>query len=1100
MREFDVLLLCETRTDFVPDSLLPDHSIAFCPASRAGQAGEGMAVAVRKSHAYHIQDWASDDTSLWVRLAFPSGARPIVVGTCYVPPAGSHNLQHDDCNSRFAKLAAHLVAAQAEGHVLLAGDFNARVGSLGTPACALQQEQADNMRNQHGRCLLNLCSSTSTLLCTGRAPGDEAAPLSFTAHGGGGGSRIDHILVSPSLMEYMQLCKVNSLRLESDHYPIECELHMPAVSQPVPPCSGAPLSRRHWDPDARNAYCHALQTPKCAAELHAAQQSAQDHDVPAAFSHLLDAIGLAANDAGMPSRHGSHRVVGSPSTPFFDSECRESKRRVRSAQDSTTKKVLEREYHSLVRSKRRAYRLGRLRALLVQQHTQPRHFWKLLRSAQTPIPVSLQPVQTWDHFLENLAGCSQGHISDIPLAAYPQQPLQPAACLNAAISVEEVGIALVGLHNGRAKGMQGLPSELLRYAQLESTPGGPPPVNILAPILAKVLNAAFQGGIVPSAVNGSLITPVFKKGDPLCTGNYRPIAVTEPAMRLYANILSARLVKFTEDNNLRAQSQSGFRPKLSTLHSVFALQHFVDKAKADGDQLYTCFLDLKSAYDSVQRPLLWQVLQRLGVHGSMLAALQSLYRDSVLTININGRCGKSVQSHIGVKQGCPLSPTLFGLYIDGMHRFLMSSGPLDVPSLSSGVCVPDLAYADDVALMAKSPQGLQRLIDLVCDFCGFMGMTVSVIKTKVLVFNTAFPGPLQWSCGGQQLEIVVDFKYLGLIFTALHGLAATFPLLKRNMFGAWALIKRQYGRLQCLASVGLMLTAYEGCVPPTAAYGCEVWGFQQFPQQYSALRLELATSHLQMLKEIAGVRSSTPTDILFAELGLQPIQHVWLLRAAKFWNSLACKPATSIYKVMALDCCSAAVSLSRHNWAWSMFRAIRATGYELCIRADDMDMIDVGALKQHLARQQSAAWDGLDVSPRTCPSPKSRHCTYLRWFARPSGKSARTLLDIPVSATCMKGLLRFRMGVHRLPRDEGAWVRPHIPRLERICQLCATNTVGDERHLVFECQGLQCFREKWSHLFQGQYTMQAFLWQDDLIGVAKFINACLQQTLTRSNI
>ena len=36
--------------------------------------------------------------------------------------------------------------------------------------------------------------------------------------------------------------------------------------------------------------------------------------------------------------------------------------------------------------------------------------------------------------------------------------------------------------------------------------------------------------------------------------------------------------------------------------------------------------------------------------------------------------------------------------------------------------------------------------------------------------------------------------------------------------------------------------------------------------------------------------------------------------------------------------------------------------------------------------------------------------------------------------------------------------------------------------------------------FKGQYTMQAFLWQDDLIGVAKFINACLQQTLTRSNI
>ena len=115
-------------------------------------------------------------------------------------------------------------------------------------------------------------------------------------------------------------------------------------------------------------------------------------------------------------------------------------------------------------------------------------------------------------------------------------------------------------------------------------------------------------------------------------------------MRLYASILNARLVKFTEDNDLRSHTQSGFRPELSTLHSVFALQHFVDMAEADGQQLYTCFLDLKGAYDRVQRPLLWQVLQRLGLHGPMLAAVQSLYKDSGLTININGRSGKTVLS------------------------------------------------------------------------------------------------------------------------------------------------------------------------------------------------------------------------------------------------------------------------------------------------------------------------------------------------------------------------------------------------------------------------------------------------------------------------
>ena len=145
----------------------------------------------------------------------------------------------------------------------------------------------------------------------------------------------------------------------------------------------------------------------------------------------------------------------------------------------------------------------------------------------------------------------------------------------------------------------------------------------------------------------------------------------------------------------------------------------------------------------MQRPLLWQVLQRLGVHGPMLAVLQSLYEDCGFAINTNGRSGKAVQSHTGMKQGCPLSPTLFGLYIDGMHHFLMSPGPVDVPVLSSGIQVTNLAHAGDVTLMASSPQGLQRLIDIVCQFRAPMGMIVSVAKTKVMFFKTAFPGPFQ---------------------------------------------------------------------------------------------------------------------------------------------------------------------------------------------------------------------------------------------------------------------------------------------------------------------------------------------------------------------
>ena len=260
--------------------------------------------------------------------------------------------------------------------------------------------------------------------------------------------------------------------------------------------------------------------------------------------------------------------------------------------------------------------------------------------------------------------------------------LQPAECLTVPISEEEVLDKIQKLHNGRAKGLQGLPSEFLRYAKPFPEKGKPAPVNILAPVLTDVLNATFQSGSIPANINGGLVTPVFKKGDPLDTGNYRPIAVTEPIMRLYAGILNARAVQHTEDLGLRAQNQTGFRPGLAAQHNLFALQHMIDEAHSNGKHMYTCFLDLKGAYDRVQRPLLWQVLRHLGIHGVMLRAIQSLYEDSGLAIHINGKRGKILQSLTGVKQGCPMSPTFIGLCMDG----------LDIVMLCPSLCLMCLCF------------------------------------------------------------------------------------------------------------------------------------------------------------------------------------------------------------------------------------------------------------------------------------------------------------------------------------------------------------------------------------------------------------------------
>ena len=171
-----------------------------------------------------------------------------------------------------------------------------------------------------------------------------------------------------------------------------------------------------------------------------------------------------------------------------------------------------------------------------------------------------------------------------------------------------------------------------------------------------------------------------------------------------AGILVQRLVQYTEQQGLRSPTQAGYRPGPSTIHQTFVLQHVIDKHRRLKSPLYLCFVDLKSAYDQVQWQLLWDLLRQLGVQGTMLGAIQSLYDGCLLSMRVNGVTGASQAPSMGLRQlqGCPLSATLFGLFIGGLHHYLGTAVP------TAGIQIlqmrlRELVYADDICLLASSP-------------------------------------------------------------------------------------------------------------------------------------------------------------------------------------------------------------------------------------------------------------------------------------------------------------------------------------------------------------------------------------------------------------
>ena len=121
-----------------------------------------------------------------------------------------------------------------------------------------------------------------------------------------------------------------------------------------------------------------------------------------------------------------------------------------------------------------------------------------------------------------------------------------------------------------------------------------------------------------------MISTIYKgKGDKTVCTNYRGVTVITVLSKLYAMVLNARLVEWSEaESGCRAAGQAGFRPGRRTTDHVFVLQQLSDKYRQALRPLFACFIDFSKAFDSINRELLWARLDSLGVRGRMLDALK----------------------------------------------------------------------------------------------------------------------------------------------------------------------------------------------------------------------------------------------------------------------------------------------------------------------------------------------------------------------------------------------------------------------------------------------------------------------------------------------
>ncbi|KAK3528573.1 hypothetical protein QTP70_003741 [Hemibagrus guttatus] len=147
--------------------------------------------------------------------------------------------------------------------------------------------------------------------------------------------------------------------------------------------------------------------------------------------------------------------------------------------------------------------------------------------------------------------------------------------------------------------------------------------------------------------------------------------------------------------------------------------------------VHMCFVDLEKAFDRVLCGILWEVLWEYGVRGPLLRAVLSLYNQSRSLVRIASCKSDLFPVHVGLRQGCPLSPVLFIVFMDRISR--RSQGLEGVQFGDHKISL--LIFADDVVLLAPSSLNLQHALGHFAAECEAAGMRVSTSNSEAMVLD-----------------------------------------------------------------------------------------------------------------------------------------------------------------------------------------------------------------------------------------------------------------------------------------------------------------------------------------------------------------------------
>ena len=312
---------------------------------------------------------------------------------------------------------------------------------------------------------------------------------------------------------------------------------------------------------------------------------------------------------------------------------------------------------------------------------------------------------------------------------------------------EELDSVLKKLKNRKAVGLEEILPEVWKTRQFDD-------------ILLRHCNAVYNQNLIDRWMKGCIL-PFPKKGDLRLAKNYRGITLTSIAAKIY-NALLRNCIEPKIDNILR-KNQNGFQRNRSMTSQILTIHRILEGVRAKYLQVTLLFVNFTKAFNSIHRGKMEQILLAYGLPKEIVAAIMILYRNTKVKVCSPDGDTEYFEIIAGVLQGDTLAPYLFIICQDYVLRTSIDKIRENSFKLTKkrsrrypAKTITDADYADDIALLANTPNQAETLLHSLERAVAGIGLHVNAHKTEYMCFNQADNIS---TLDGTSLKLVDKFTY-----------------------------------------------------------------------------------------------------------------------------------------------------------------------------------------------------------------------------------------------------------------------------------------------------------------------------------------------------